>query len=122
MSGYKELQVYQKGYAAARSVYKITEGYPKEEVYGITGQMRRAAVSIPLNIAEGYAKRESQTEFGRFLEMARGSANEMSVLVDLSKDLGYIEEETYEKASKTYEEIGKMLTVFIRKIKGKQKD
>ena len=119
MSGYKELQVYQKGYAAARSVYKITERYPKEEVYGIIGQMRRAAVSIPLNIAEGYAKKESQTEFGRFLDMAKGSANEMSVLIEISKDLGYIDKETYEKAIEAYEEIGRMLSVFSKRVKEK---
>ncbi len=74
----------------------MTEGYPEEEKYGITSQMRRAAVSITLNISEGNAKRESASEFKRFLMMAMGSANEQSVLLEFSKDLGYIDEETYE--------------------------
>jgi len=58
--GYKDLQVYKRSYKAAIAIYKVTNGFPKEEQYGITNQIRRAAVSIPLNIAEGYAKRESQ--------------------------------------------------------------
>ena len=116
MSGYKELQVYQRGYAAAKSVYRMTEKYPKEERYGITDQMRRASVSIALNVAEGYAKRESQQEFKRFLQMAMGSANEMSVLLDFSRDFGYIDGQTYEKARQEYEEIGRMLHGLIQRI------
>ena len=116
MSGYKQLQVYQRGYAAAKSVYRMTERYPKEERYGITDQMRRASVSIALNIAEGYAKKESQQEFKRFLMMAIGSSNEMSVLLDFSRDLGYIDEQTYQKASKEYDEISRMLNAMIQRI------
>ena len=117
MNGYKRLQVYQRGYAAAKSVYRMTEKYPKEEIYGITDQMRRASVSIALNIAEGYAKRESQQEFRRFLLMALGSANEMTVLLDFSKDFGYIDEQTHAKASREYDEISKMLSAVIKRIK-----
>ena len=116
MGGYRELQVYQRGYAAARSVYRMTASYPQEEIYGMTSQMRRASVSVALNVAEGYAKRESQQEFKRFLQMAIGSANEMSVLLDFSKDFGYIDEEIYRKASKEYDEIGRMLNVLIQRI------
>ena len=118
MNGYKRLQVYQRGYAAAKSVYRMTEKYPKSEMYGITDQMRRASVSIALNIAEGYAKRESQQEFRRFLLMALGSANEMTVLLDFSKDFGYIDEQTHAKASREYDEISKMLSAVIKRIKG----
>ena len=117
MNGYKRLQVYQRGYAAAKSVYRMTEKYPKSEIYGITDQMRRASVSIALNIAEGYAKRESQQEFRRFLLMALGSANEMTVLLDFSKDFGYIDEQTHAKASREYDEISKMLSAVIKRIK-----
>ena len=116
MGSYKELKIYERSYKAALAVYRMTEKYPEEEKYGITSQMRRAAVSIALNISEGNAKRESQQEFKRFLMMAMGSANEMSVLVEFSADLGYIDEETYQKARKEYEEIGKMLRVFIKKL------
>ena len=113
---HRRLEVYNKSYKAGLAIYKMTKRYPEEEKYGMTSQMRRASTSIPLNIAEGYAKRSSQEEFRRFLLMAIGSANEMRVLLDYSKDLGYITEERYEKASKEYDEIGKMLTNLIRKV------
>ena len=116
MGAYKELKIYERSYKAALAVYRMTERYPEEEKYGITSQMRRAAVSIALNISEGNAKRESAQEFRRFLMMAMGSANEMSVLIEFSKDLGYIEEEMYVKAKNEYEEIAKMIRVFIKRI------
>ena len=114
---YKELKIYQRGYEAAKACYKMTENFPESEIYGVTNQIRRAALSIPLNIAEGYAKQESQAEYKRFLNMAKGSVNEMQVLIDFSYDLGYIGKEKYDKAKKEYEEIGKMLTIFIKEVK-----
>jgi len=120
-SGYRKLQIYERSYAAALAVYKMTQGFPKTEMGGITGQLRRASVSIPLNIAEGYAKKESQKEFKRFLMMAVGSTEEVRVLLDFAKDLGYVDEARHEKAGTEYEEIKKMLTVFIRTIKGEGK-
>ena len=113
---YRRLKVYEKSYRAGLAIYELTKSYPDDEKYGITGQMRRASTSIPLNIAEGYAKRSSQEEFKRFLLMAAGSANEMNVLLEYSKDLGYISLERYEKAIKEYDEIGKMLSNLIKKI------
>ena len=113
MGGYRDLQVYERSYAAARAIYKMTETFPKEEVYGMTNQMRRASISIPLNIAEGYAKRESQIEFKRFLMMAIGSANEMSVLIDFAKDFEYTGKDVHEKARTEYEEICRMLNTLI---------
>ncbi len=117
MSGYKDLGVYQKSYKAVLAVYKMSNGFPKEEIYTLTNQIRKAAASIPLNIAEGYAKRSSQQEFKRFLEMALGSSNEVSVLLDLAKDLGYIEEDQYIKASEVYDEISRMISGMIKSIK-----
>ena len=114
--GYKNFKVYEKSYKAGLAVYKLTKQFPKEERYGIVSQMQRAGTSIPLNIAEGYAKRSSQEEFKRFLLMSLGSANEMSVLIEYSKDLGYITKEQYEKARQEYEEIGKMLNKLIQSI------
>ena len=113
---HRKLKVYEKSYKAGLAIYEMTKGYPEEENYGMTSQMRRASTSIPLNIAEGYAKRSSQEEFKRFLLMAIGSAEEIRVLLDFSKDLGYITKERYEKASKEYDEIGKMLTNLIKKV------
>ena len=114
--GYKKLQIYDRSYKAALAIYRLTKGFPETEKFALTSQMQRASTSIALNIAEGYAKKSSQEEFKRFLLMAIGSANEMSVLLDFSKDLGYITESQYEKASKEYEEIGKMLNSFIQSV------
>ena len=115
--GYRKLQIYTDAYKAALAIYKMTAHFPKEEVYALTSQMQRASTSIALNIAEGYAKKESQMEFKRFLMMAMGSANEMNVLLSFSKDLGYISENQYKKASNEYEKLGKMLNKFIQSIK-----
>ena len=120
-SGYQKLQIYERSYKAALGVYKMTEGFPKEERYSITDQMKRASLSVTLNIAEGYAKRESQAEFKRFLMMSVGSANEMSVLIDFAKDLGYIGEERYMKAAREYDEISRMLNSFIASVDKKSK-
>ena len=114
MGEYRELKIYEKSYKAALAIYRMTETFPKEEKYGIISQMRRASISIALNIAEGNAKRESKQEFKRFLQMSMGSANEMSVLIDFAKDLGYIDKTTHERASQEYEEIGKMIRGFIK--------
>ena len=119
MSGYKELKVYKRSYKAAKAIYEMTVGFPNEERYGITNQLRRAALSIPLNIAEGYAKKESQEEFKRFLMMALGSSNEVLVLIDFSKDVGYISDEKHRKAFAEYEEIASMLNSFIQSVKTK---
>ena len=116
MSGYRELEIYRRSYQAAKAVYEMTEGYPKSEQYGITDQLRRASLSVPLNIAEGYGKKESQSEFKRFLKMAIGSANEMQVLIDFSKDMRFIGTEQHQKALREYEEICKMLNVFIQRL------
>ena len=117
--GYKDLKIYERSYKAALAIYRLTEQFPNEEKYGITNQIKRASISIPLNIAEGYAKRESQAEFKRFLMMAIGSANEMSVLIDFAKDLNLITTEQHKKANAEYEEIGKMLNGIIKTVSQK---
>ena len=114
--GYKDLKVYERSYKAALSVYKVTETFPETEKYGITNQISRASLSIPLNIAEGFAKRESQQEFKRFLLMAIGSSNEVSVLINFAKDLKMLTVEQYEAARAEYEEIGKMLSGLIKTV------
>ncbi len=119
MNGYKDLKVYKRSYQAALAVYRISGNFPKEERYAITSQIQRAGMSIPLNIAEGYAKRSSQQEFKRFLLMAVGSANEVSVLLDFAKDLGYMEKEEYHKTAQEYDEIGRMLSEFIKTIESR---
>ena len=114
--GYRKLKIYEESYRTALTIYEITEVFPKEERYAITNQMRRSSLSIPLNIAEGYAKRSSQQEFRRFLMMAIGSSNEMSVLLDFAKDVGYLKQESYETLSKKYDELSRMLNTYIQAV------
>ena len=115
MSRYKDLLVYQKSYGLMLKIYgEASKKIPEEERYGLTSQAKRAATSIPLNIAEGYGKQAGAKETARFIQMARGSCSEMTVLVDIMKDLGYITEEEHEKYSKGYDEVGKMLTGLLR--------
>ena len=87
---YRDLKVYGRSYGMAVRMYEMTRRLPEEERFGLTSQIRRAATSIPMNIAEGYGKRQSAAEFKRYLQMSIGSCNEMQVLLDLCKDLGYI--------------------------------
>ena len=109
VQSFKDLQVYKRSYELSLKVYEQTKTYPREERYGITSQIQRASISIPLNLAEGYGKHESATEFKRYIRMALGSANEMEVLLSLSRDLGYMQAEASEEMIKQYTEIGKML-------------
>lgn len=92
---YKKLKYFQKAHQFVIEIYKITkESFPKEELYGLTSQIRRASVSITSNIAEGSCKGE--VEFKRYLQIALGSAKEVEVQLLLSKDLDYITRKTYD--------------------------
>jgi four helix bundle protein len=93
---HKKLDVWKEGVALATEIYKVTESFPKSEIYGITSQMRRAVVSIPSNIAEG-AARHSAREFAQFLNIAGGSLSELDTQIEIASNLGYIS--TNEKAS-----------------------
>ena len=117
IQNYRDLQVYTRSYKAAVEMYRIARAFPKDELFGLTSQIKRASTSIPLNIAEGYAKRESASEFKRFLLMAMGSCDEMRVLLDLSKDLGFIDETIHKKFSIEYDELGKMLNMLRQRWK-----
>ncbi|MCF8360210.1 MAG: four helix bundle protein [Prolixibacteraceae bacterium] len=92
MHNYKEIKVWQKSRTVVKSVYLLTKKYPKEEIYGLTSQIRRAVISIPANIAEG-AGRGTNKDFSHFLDIARGSLFELETLIILSIDLEFISEE-----------------------------
>ena len=117
IQNYEDLEVYRKSYKSALRSYAMSRKLPKEEMYGLASQVRRAALSVPLNIAEGYGKRESAAEFKRFLSMAKGSCDEMKVLADFMKDLGFIGEEEHRTVRGGYDEIGKMLYALMKKWK-----
>ncbi len=109
---YKDLDVYKGGYKLSLEIYKETEKYPYYEIYGLTSQIRRAAVSIPLNIAEGYGRR-SKEEFKRFLKISLGSLYEVQTLLALSKDLKYIKTDYYDRITKEYDLLGKRIFKLI---------
>ena len=97
-------------------VYRVTQKFPKEEIYGLTSQMRRAAVSVPSNIVEGCA-RESETEYLRFLEIAFGSLRELHYQLGLSMRLGYQEAVEYSVCEEKIIEAEKVLNALIRSIR-----
>ena len=105
----KQLDVYKKSYEVSLLIHRLSLTFPKLEQYELAGQLRRASKSIPMNIAEGYAKKSSKAEFRRFLLMASGSTEEVKVQLEYSKDLGYITEVEYELYLDRYNEVGRML-------------
>jgi four helix bundle protein len=109
IESYRDLRVYKIAYQLALEVHQISRKFPDFEKYELGSQIRRAAISIPLNIAEGYGKRSSTAEFKRFLQMAQGSKEETKVLLEIVKDLGYIQEEEYINLFNKYDEFGKQL-------------
>jgi four helix bundle protein len=109
---YKDLIVYQKSYRLAVEVYKVTQYYPKEEIYGLISQMRRSAVSISCNIAEGY-RRGHRKEYLQFLHMAYGSCSELETLLSLSNDLGFVEKGNFEMIYYLQEEVSRLLNGLI---------
>lgn len=112
---YKELIVWQKAHAFVLSVYVFSEGFPKGEVFGLTSQFRRAAVSIAANIAEGYAKKSLSDKI-RFFNISQGSLEECSYYIVLSKDLKYITKEQSDILDDLSNDIGKLLQSYINKI------
>jgi len=105
---YEKLIVWQKGYEFVLTVYKATDTYPKHEIYGITSQLRRAAVSVINNIVEGSAK-DTNKDFARFLNISKGSLWECECLLRLSKDLGYLKESDYEHLLELLNKTGYLL-------------
>lgn len=90
--GHRDLLVWQKGMALVTEIYRVTKEFPKDELYGLTNQLRRAAVSIPSNVAEGYA-RNSRNELHHFLGQARGSLAELETQIEIAMNLGYMSEQ-----------------------------
>ena len=117
IASYKDLEVYKESYLLSLQIHKMTQTYPDYEKYEMGGQLRKAAISIPMNIAEGYGKKESTLDFKRFLRMSLGSCNEVQVLLDLSKDLGYITPEQYEGIWERINVLGKRISILIKKWK-----
>lgn len=109
---FEDLLVWQKAHQLVLGVYKVTKKFPKDELYGLVSQIRRSAVSVPANIAEGYRKR-TKAEKQRYLTIAHGSLEETRYYLMLSKDLDYLDSTVL---SNLAEEVSKLLTLYYRKI------
>lgn len=116
MRDFHQLSVWQKSHQFTLDVYTLTRAYPKEELFGLTSQIRRSSSSIATNIAEGCC-RGSDADFGRFLQMAMGSASESEYQILLSFDLNYIDENQFKQMNAKVTEIKRMLSSLISKTK-----
>ena len=109
MNGHRDLIVWQKAMDIVTQLYKVTRSFPKCELYGLVSQMRRAAVSVPSNIAEGYG-RNSRNELHHFVGQARGSLSELETQVEIAKNLGYLEADTCTDLLSDIARVGRLLT------------
>lgn len=114
---HKDLKIWKRGLELVTDIYKLTKKFPKEEMYGLSSQMRRAAISYPSNIAEG-AARSSKSEYIRFVYIALGSLSELETQVIISKNLGYTSD--IEKLLNEIEILRKMTLNFIKHLKMKK--
>ena len=115
INSYKDLDVWKKSMQIVKLVYILTKEYPKDELYGLTSQMRRAAVSIPSNIAEGYARR-SANSYRSFLLIASGSLCELETQILLSIEIGYVKQDTANSILKLLDDVARMLNMLINKL------
>ncbi len=115
MRNYRDLQTWSKAHKLTLELYKISQRFPKDEMYGLTSQLRRSAVSIGANLAEGCG-RQTNPEFARFVKVSMGSASELDYHLLLSRDLGFLETETYDRAAKSLTEVRKMLSSLLSTI------
>ncbi len=119
MQHFKDLQVWRHGHELVRLVYATTACFPVDERFGVTSQIRRAAVSIPTNIAEG-AKRRSRPDYARFLNVAEGSVAEVEYLLILSRDLGFASEDTIRPLLERADHLARMLNRLRARVEGKR--
>jgi four helix bundle protein len=115
MKNFRDLNVWHKAHALTLAAYKETTGFPRDEVYGLTSQIRRCAVSVAANVAEGCGKR-GNAEFQRFLNIATGSASELEYHFLLARDLGFLAESEYKNLSDGVIEVKRMLAALFRKV------
>lgn len=118
MQNFKDLKVWERAHQLTLSIYKASSNFPKEEIYSLTNQLRRASASIPANIAEGCGKK-SQADLANFLNISLGSANETEYFLILSKDLNYLTEEQFIILSNSVNEVKAMLISLIGKVRAK---
>jgi len=113
---FRDLQVWQKAMQLTVTIYRLTQGFPREEIYGLTSQIRRAAVSVPSNIAEGQGRLNS-AEFRQFLGIARGSVCEVQTQLEIARALQFGTPELLNDAESLSHEVGKMIYSFLESLK-----
>ena len=118
INSHKDLIVWQKSIKLCKLVYNLTGKFPKEEVYGLISQMRRSAVSIPSNIAEG-RNRGTRKDFSQFLRIALGSASELETQIEIAKELSYLDYKDCVEIESLLEEVSKMTMGLIKKFSAK---
>jgi four helix bundle protein len=116
VQNFRDLRVWEKAHAVVLDVYRFTRDFPPDERFGVIAQMRRAASSVPANIAEGCV-RSSDADFARFLYNAAGYASELEYFVLLSRDLGFLDADTHDRTVERIEEVKRMLTALIARLK-----
>jgi len=117
MSNFRKLLVWQKSMSLTTKIYDNTKSFPKEEIFGLTSQLRRCAISVPSNIAEGFG-RDSKNELIRFLNISVGSLFELQTQLEIAKNIHYLDEEEFNNLYEDSREVERMLIAFIKKIKG----
>ena len=116
MKDFRKLQVWSKAHYLVKDIYLKTENFPKEEMFGLTSQLRRAGISIPTNVAEGCG-RGSDADFKRFVQISFASASEVEYLILLSFELSFLSEVSYQDLNLQVVEVKKMLASLINKLK-----
>lgn len=116
MRDFKKLQVWQKSHRLTLEIYQATKTFPREELYGLTGQIRRAASSVPANLAEGCG-RSTETELARFCDIASGSSSETVYHLLLAHDLGYLSKEQFTTLDAKANEVKRMLNSFTQAVR-----
>ena len=116
MQSFRNLKVWEKSHRLTLDVYASSKAFPRDEMFGLTSQMRRSSASIGMNIAEGCC-RKGDAEMGRFLQIAMGSASELEYQFFLARDLGYLHNPDYERFTLQVEEVEKMLSSLLQKVK-----
>jgi len=117
MQRFTELKVWKRSHELVLAIYKLTKGFPTDERFNLTSQIRRAVLSVPTNIAEG-SKRQSRQEYARFLNYAEGSLSETEYLLMVSRDLGYLQAAACQPLVKEISEIARMLYALRTKVAG----
>lgn len=115
MSTFRDLLIWQKSMEYVTQIYNETKNFPDEEKFGLISQLRRSAVSIPSNISEGYG-RNSKNDFNRFLNISMGSLFEVQTQIEIAKNLGFINEQKFDKMFEQSREIERMMSSFIRSL------